>query len=215
MKRAHAVLLGLLLAGTLFGLTRATWIQATAPDLAGGTLDVAVSGAAAAPAVVALSLVALSAALATALSGRLVRFVTGPVMVAAGIGAILAVLDLRRDPVGASRSAIAEATGMVGAGSTAEPTMLSLLPLVPAVLLVLLGALVLLIGGRWRQRTRFRREEEAGAAPSGASPRADAPTVDPGEDPAGTWDALSRGEDPTHDDIEDTRSDGAPRDTAR
>jgi hypothetical protein len=119
LSRRTTVLAGLVAAGALAGTTRTTWVQASAPDLAGTAQEVAVTGADAAPAVLALALAALAAALATSLSSRWVRFLTGPVLIAAGLGAGLAALGPLREPVEAAGSAVAESTGVVGASMRA------------------------------------------------------------------------------------------------
>ena len=55
LARRTVVLTGLVAGGALAATTRATWVQASAPDLAGTSQDIAVSGADAAPAVLALT----------------------------------------------------------------------------------------------------------------------------------------------------------------
>ena len=183
-SRRAAVLGGLVAAGALAGTTRATWVQATAPDLAGTAQDVAVGGADAAPAVLALALAALAAALATSLSSRWVRFLTGPVLIAAGLGAGLASLPPLRDPAAAAGSAVAESTGVVGAEVAADATSWPLIALVPALAVIATGVIVLIAGGSWPVGSRYRSAAVTTAA-------------DPAEDPAAAWDALTRGEDPS------------------
>ena len=158
----------------LIGATRTTWTAATAPDLTGAAQSVAVTGADAAPAVLALAIVALAAALATSLSSTWVRFVTGPVLIASGLGAAWTAFAVHRDPVSASGSAVSSATGVVGSEMSATATVWPLLA-------VLLG---LIAGRSWPVGTRYR--SPAVAAPS-----------DPSRDPAAAWDALTRGEDPS------------------
>ena len=183
-SRRAAVLGGLVAAGALAGTTRATWVQATAPDLAGTAQNVAVGGADAAPAVLALALAALAAALATSLSSRWVRFLTGPVLIAAGLGAGLASLPPLRDPAAAAGSAVAESTGVVGAEVAADATSWPLIALVPALAVIATGVIVLIAGGSWPVGSRYRSAAVTTAA-------------DPAEDPAAAWDALTRGEDPS------------------
>jgi uncharacterized membrane protein (TIGR02234 family) len=184
LARRTVVLTGLVAAGALAATTRATWVQASAPDLAGTSQDIAVSGADAAPAVLALALAALAAALATSLSSRWVRFLTGPVLIAAGLGAGLSALGPARAPEQAARSAVAESTGVVGAGVSAVATAWPLLCLVPALAVVLTGVIVLAVGRSWPVGSRYRSAAVTAAA-------------DPADDPAAAWDALTRGEDPS------------------
>lgn len=190
LTRRRAVLLALLSAVVLAGLTRAVWVSASGADLSGTIVDIDVTGQQAAPPVLALALAAGAAAAATSLSSRWVRWVTGPVLVLCGAGAAAAVGVLLADPVSAARPAVIERTGVTGGQIAADAGALPLLALVPAALLIALGAGVLLAGGRWPLRTRSRFERDARESERAAA-------ADPGEDPAAVWDALSRGEDPS------------------
>lgn len=205
LTRRSAVLAGLVLAGALLLLTRAPWMHARVSDLVGGTTAVDVSGAEAAPLVVAAALVALAASAVVAISSRAVRFVSGPLLVAAGIAAALGALAVRTDPEGHARSAIAEATGVSGAEAELSGTLWPLLALLPCAGLALLGAMVLVAGRTWVGSTRYARE---GTAPAGGASAVQGSVADEGavatapvppasENPAALWDALSRGEDPT------------------
>lgn len=184
--RRTAVLLGVAASGLLLGVTRLTWVDALAANLTGTAQALEVGGSDAAPAVVALAVVALAASLATSLSSSWVRFVTGPVLVLAGAGAGAAAFGPLRDPVSAASGTVAEATGVVGGAIEAEATLWPWLTVVPALLLVLVGAATVLVGGRWPRRSRYRSAAAAVAV-----------DVDPQADPAAAWDALTRGEDPT------------------
>lgn len=189
LGRAPVVLASILAAALLAGSTRPVWVQALAPDLTGTEQSLAISGGDVAPAVLALALAALAAAVATSLSSRWVRVVTGPVMVLAGIGAALSAVGARQDPAAAAAGAVAEATGVVGGSVQAEATVWPLLSSGAAALVVLLGVVVLVVGGRWPRGSRHRSAALAGPA-----------RIDPGEDPAAAWDALTRGEDPSEED---------------
>ena len=182
--RRLTVLAGTAASALLAGTTRTTWIDAAAPDLTGTIQQVAVPGAEAAPAVLALALVAIAASLATSLPSAWLRFLTGPVLVLTGGGAALAALGVVRDPAAAAGTAATTATGVVGSGLEVETTAWPLLTLLPALAVLAVGVLVLLAGGTWPRRDRYR------------SP-AVAVTADPAEDPAAAWDALTRGEDPS------------------
>lgn len=188
-SRRLTVLAGIVAGAALVGATRTTWAMATANDLTGAAQDVAVTGSDAAPTVLALGLVALAASLATSLSSTWVRYVTGPVLLAAGLGAGWSAVAVVLDPTGASGSATAEATGVVGGQVQAEVTSWPLLTLVPALLVTLIGVVVLRVGRTWPAGTRYR--SAAVAAPA-----------DPEQDPAAAWDALTRGEDPSAEDDE-------------
>lgn len=182
--RRTVVLLGIAAAAALAGSTRPVWLTASAPDLTGNLQQVPVTGAEAAPAVMALALVALAAALLTSLSAAWLRLLTGPVLTLAGLGAALSALGAYREPAEASRSAVTSATGVAGTAVEASSTVWPLLSLAPAALVLAIGVLMLAVGGRWPRRTRYRSAAVVA-------------TADPADDPAAAWDALSRGEDPT------------------
>jgi uncharacterized membrane protein (TIGR02234 family) len=195
LTRRSLVLAALVMSLALAGMTRATWTTALAAGFTGAKQSIDVTGQDAAPAVLALALVGGAAAVATTLASRWVRFITGPVLVLAGIGAAVSAITVRADAVSASTSAVAEATGVVGGSIDAEASIWPLVALVPAVLLVVIGVLVLAVGGRWpRRRSRYQRDASREVAPA---------ELDPSDDPAAAWDALSRGEDPSDDPAED------------
>ena len=108
----------------------------------------------------------------------------------AGAGAGIAALGVMRAPEAAAGSAVASATGVVGAQIEAETTSWPLLALVPALAVAVIGVLVLLAGGGWPRRTRYRSAAVTA-------------TADPSDDPAAAWDALTRGEDPSLGDVGD------------
>ncbi|PWH05796.1 hypothetical protein DEO23_11380 [Brachybacterium endophyticum] len=189
LSRRAVVLLALLASLVLAATSRATWTTAKAAGFTGTQESVAVTGQDAAPAVLALALVGAAAAVATTLAARWVRFVAGPVLVLVGVGAAVSALGVSTDTVAASRSAVAEKTGVVGGSISAGATSWPLLAVIPAALLIATGLAVLLVGGRWPRRpSRYQRD----AARSRV-----ARETDPSEDPAAAWDALSRGEDPS------------------
>ncbi|PMC75825.1 hypothetical protein CJ197_06405 [Brachybacterium sp. UMB0905] len=200
-SRRLTVLASALLAGALAGTTRPTWFLASGPDLAGTVQQVPVSGTEAAPAVLALALAGLAAALATSLSSRWLRLLTGPVLILTGLGSAVAAISALRSPLQAVRGALAQATGVLGADATAAATAWPWICLIPALALASMGVLVLVAGSRWPVGSRYRAATTAPAA------------ADPATDPAAAWDALTRGEDPSADDPDDD-TDG-PGPTAR
>lgn len=198
MRRRDAVLGGVLLGGALFGTTRATWLHATVPDLAGGTSSVVVGGDQAAPAVVALAVVGIATSLAMAISSPVVRFVTGPVLVLCGLGAAVGALLVQADPPSHVSGAVADSTGLLGATAAVTLTPWPLISLVPAALLAVLGILVVWRGSGWRRTARYDRDArpQSAVTATGAA-TADGAGLDPLEDPSAAWDALTRGEDPS------------------
>lgn len=184
LTRRTTVLAGLAASALLIGSTRMVWAEASGSDLAGIVQTIDVPGADAAPAAAAVAMVAIAAAVATSLSSRWIRLVTGPVLIASGLIAASTMIGVLLDPAAASSAAVSEATGVVGAQSEASATLWPLLSLLPALAVAAVGVMVLAVGGRWPTGTRYRRATLTTAA-------------DPAQDPAAAWDALTRGEDPS------------------
>ncbi|MCS6710557.1 Trp biosynthesis-associated membrane protein [Brachybacterium sp. EF45031] len=219
LSRRALVLTELAVSVLLLGLSRATWVRALGSTLAGARTEVEVIGSAAAPAVVALGVVGAAAALATTLSSPRVRWVTGPVTALAGAGIVAASALVLADPAQAAVAGVADATGVRGAQIEASATFWPIVALVLGGLLAALGVLTLVAGRGWntrRTRSRYQRADAAGAVPPpddeldhAGGPAATATTAtgvapvggpsgsEASDDPAGDWDALSRGEDPT------------------
>lgn len=184
LSRRSAVLAALLVSVALAATSRATWLTALAPDITGHAQSIPVTGQQAQGALLPLALVAGAAAIATSLGGRWVRWVTGGVLASSGIGVVLAILAVVQDPASAARAEVARVTGIAGGAVTAHLAAWPWIALAPGVLLVLLGAAVLMLGGRWRTSRRYTAIGAVHAA-------------DPVEDPSAAWEALSRGADPT------------------
>jgi uncharacterized membrane protein (TIGR02234 family) len=175
---------GAALAGAGLAMLAATrpWATAAVPDLPAA--DVSVSGRQAAPVVVALVLVVAAAAVVAGTAGRAVRLVAAAVLVAGGAGVVVASLTVAADPDGAVRPAVTQATGVTDA-SRAGDARATPWPY-PAALggaLVAAAGVAALAGSRRWPAPGHRFE----VAPEPARP----------DDTAATWDALSRGEDPT------------------
>lgn len=186
-RRAGSVLALLLLSGLVALTTLPAWVTATAAGPQGEQVAVTVRGSAAAPGLVAAALVLLAAAGAVALVGRIGRWVVVGVVAAAGVLVVASGLAAWGGAAAAAERAAADATGVSGVvGEVAVGPW----PLVAAGLgLVVVAAAVrlALVSGRW-PATSDRHERAGGSAP----PAAAGP-----EDERSTWDALSRGDDPT------------------
>jgi hypothetical protein len=195
--RREAVLLALLGAVLIILACTRTWATVKVTGNLPGMSDLAVSGRRAAPAGIPVALAAAAGAVVLLTSGRLVRAV-----VAAGLavaGALLTVSAVRatRDSSGAVAKALRDSLGVYSTGPAARSSSLadgssvdiSLWPWVAAVgavLIVAAGLLVLIRGWSWPGPSRRyeRPDQPVTAVPAKIGP-------------AGTWDALSRGEDPT------------------
>ncbi|WP_282943795.1 Trp biosynthesis-associated membrane protein [Cellulomonas endometrii] len=204
-------MLTLLLLSGLVALTALpVWITATGASPVAEEVDVAVRGTTAAPGLVAAALVLLAAAAALGLVGRVGRWVVVVVVSAGGALVVASALAARSGATATAERAAAEATGVPSL--TAGPEVAAW-PLASAALgvLVLVAAVGLArASGRWTAPSD-RHERAAGpvgstvegpaarpataaGAPAGRPAHPDAP--DP-SDERGTWDALTRGDDPT------------------
>ena len=166
-----AIVVGLATVATAAGI----WVTGTAVGTV-GAVDLAVAGTVAAPAVAAGGLVTAAAGLALSLGGRGVRAVTAVVLVAAGVLVVWSAVAVVRDPGPTAQGAAREAVGM----AVAEDVAVSWLPWAAAGLGVVTVGLSVAALGRWQETSR-RHEAPARGTP----------------DSLDTWDALSRGEDPT------------------
>jgi uncharacterized membrane protein (TIGR02234 family) len=188
-RTARRAVVGLALAGAALAGLAATrpWVTADLPALP--TAEVAVSGRQAAPVVVALVLVAAAAVVVLVTSGRAVRLVAAVAVAAAGVGVGVAALGVLRDPAAAVRPAVTQATGVTD-GAAAGDVHATPWPWVAALGgAVLAGAGLAGVAGARRWPAPGRRFEPP-TGPHGGP-------AGPGADTAATWDALSRGEDPT------------------
>jgi len=219
-RTAPAVLVTLLCALALFGTTTQTWIHAgVTTSLQPVTVDV--TGSDAAPAVTALGLVAAVAAVASVLGGRWLRSVVGVVVALAGAGAVVAVLAVTTDARAAAQPTVGTRTGVINEGGDYALTGWPWGAVAAAVLLGLCGVWLVLVAQRVRRQAsqRYDRAAVTGAGAQGgngeASATATSGTPAPGDvgtpttvgqaqaaehaDDIDTWDALTRGEDPTGD----------------
>lgn len=185
-SKATVVLLAVLGAGVLLASGSRIWVTGTVDDAVLGTSRITASGTQVAPGVVALSLAALAAAIASTTSGRVVRRVTLAVLLLAALGEGVFVVRALLDPSGVLGSVAAASTGRTGsietnASATAWPWIC-----LGATVVLLLSALAGWIGARSWQGLSARYETPEGSA-AGAR----------GERVGSDWDRLSAGDDPT------------------
>ena len=152
-----------------------TWLRVT---LRSTHTDVTLTGRACAEAAVPLALVAAAGLIAVALVRNWARRLLAVLIVAAGVGVLVAVIRAIADP-----DRIARGSSKVRSAGAFEAAHLTALPYLSVVggLLIIAGAVVaVLYAGSWPGPTsRYERAAARAARP-----------VD-------TWDALDRGEDPT------------------
>jgi len=183
---------GVALAGAGLAMLAVTrpWATADVRDLPAA--DVSVSGRQAAPVVVALVLVVAAAAVVAGTAGRAVRLVAAAVLLAGGVGIVVASLAVAADAAGAVRPAVTQATGVTDASRAgdARPTFWPYPAALGGALVAAAGAAALAGSRRWpAPGRRFEVGETTASTADAAARRAD--------DATATWDALSRGEDPT------------------
>jgi len=204
------ILLG---AGLILLAATRTWASVHVGQIP-GVSHLSVSGRRAAPAAIPVALAAAAGAVVLATSGRVVRMVVGAGLILGGV--ILAVVSVRlgRNATGALSSALRDSLGLIsrrsdpgafGASFAAASVRISPWPWTAAAgagLIAAAGFVTILRGWSWPgPARRFERSTGPGSGPvrSGSPGRVKTggpPTRDHGGS-AGTWDALSRGEDPT------------------
>lgn len=167
------------------------WVIAQIPTVT-ETVRVEVSGTEAAPAITALSLVAVAAALVLRISGRMVQGLVCAVIFAAGIGIALAAWSVLEDPELAARIQVGEATGTTGTEGSFLPTVWPWVGGILGLATSAAGAVLWPLTRSWaRTSKRYDRPEAAAeAVPSEATGSRHGDEID-------AWDSLSRGEDPT------------------
>ncbi len=166
-----------------------TWVQAELTD--GATTALAVPGTAAAPVWTPLSLALLAVGAMLSIAGRILRYVGGALALMVAASMSLAVWPvITGPPMDAVAATVAEATGISGAAAVSGLVATMSLTAWPyaaaaaAAISAAAAALVLATARRWPDSARRYR-----------SPADPEPTMS--SDPVDSWDALSRGADPT------------------
>lgn len=179
------VLAALAVSGALFGVGRATWINATAHGLAGSATEVAVTGANAAPVVPALALVGAAAACTFAIGRRGLALGSAAVLALAGAAAAVASIVAAIDPAGAASAAVSDTTGVLGGSVQATLTPYAYAAVAACALVDLVGVWGMLVAWKLPRQS----------PPSQYSRH----STHAGEefDDAAAWDSLSTGKDPT------------------
>jgi hypothetical protein len=169
----------------LLAAANAPWLSVALRD-EGGVLEV--GGAAAAPALNGLALACIACVGAAALAPRVLRYVLAGILAILGAATIVVAAAAVADPLGAAERTVSTVTGVSGRESVSAlvsgiaPTWWPGVAIVAGAALVLLAGAVAASARRWPgARRRF-----GGSGPAAADAT-----------PADTWDALSRGTDPT------------------
>lgn len=192
-RRKSTVVFGTVLLGAAaFGLTTRTWLDVVLPQAAVNTPDIAVAGSEAATAVTAFAVVAVAAALAASIAGKVARWIIAGVLVVAGIGVTYASLAVIQDPAQAAAGAVGKAIGVSGSdGAEIALTPMPYLAAAAGVLIVLAACWFAAASRSWAASRRYAVQPATGAAAKGES-------TQPPIDEIDSWDRLTKGEDPTN-----------------
>jgi uncharacterized membrane protein (TIGR02234 family) len=212
LGRPVLLVTGLLACGLVIGIGSRTWASAAVPGLPGAEL-ITVSGRQAAPVLTALALACAAGMVVLGTAGRLVRAPVAVGVALSGLGVVLVSVRTGRQPDGALAAALADRYGLVGPGLAGQLDPASVVATgwpwssAAAGLLLALAGVLASIGSRhWPvPGRRFSAPATAGPAadrsPAGGEPdRIGSATTGQSPavlDPTLSWDAISRGEDPT------------------
>jgi uncharacterized membrane protein (TIGR02234 family) len=206
------LLTGLLACGLVIGIGSRTWASAAVPGLPGAEL-ITLSGRQAAPALSAIALACAAGMVVLGTAGRLVRALVAAGVALSGLVVVLVSVRAGRQPDGALAAALADRYGLAGRGLEGQLDKASVVvtgwpwsSAAAGLLLAFAGVLASMGSRHWpAPGRRF-------SAPATALPAADrspaggeldrigsATTGQPPADldPTLSWDAISRGEDPT------------------
>ena len=178
--RRRGVLVLLVVLGALLVIATASrsWLTGTVDDVVLGQSSVSATGSEVAGGVVALALVVVAGAIASATTGPRARAVALVLTALAALGGVAMVARVVLDPDGALGPVAAAAAGRTGSIEThASPSAWPWVSLTGFVLVLLA------LGGLARART--------------ATPGLGSRYEKPGRVPESHWDQLSAGEDPT------------------
>lgn len=226
MSRGRSAAVLLLLAGLTALVAVPTWLTTTGASALRGDVAVPVPGTQAAPAVLAGAVVLLAAVAAVGLVGRAGRWVVVAVVAGAGVLVVAAALAVLADPAGTAQPVVAEQTGVGRLTGPVHVLVWPYLAVLAGALDVLGAVGLARASGTWAgpsRRHEVARSATAGvgsptsrgtrrgpstgtgdrAGPTGGAPvpgadgAADRAAEREPDDERATWDALSRGDDPS------------------
>ncbi len=190
-RRARLLTVLTLLAAGAVGVIAGTqtWVHVELVD--GATATLAVPGTAAVPVWTPLCLALLAIGATLSIAGPILRYVGGMLALAVAGGMSLAVIPIvAGPPVDSVAAAVAESTGISGAAAVSDLVARMTLTAWPfagaavAVISIAAAVLVLTTARRWPDSgRRYRSPADTDSTTSA--------------DPVDSWDALSRGADPT------------------
>ena len=209
--RRTVVLLTLLGAGLVLLAGTRTWARVSIDGAFPGLSEMTVAGRRSAPETLAIALAAAAAAVVLATSGRIVRFLVAAGLVTGGAVVLVSAVRAARDTDGAVATAIQDSLRVFtdrnqpgGVFDSSGPVVsMSIWPWAAAVGggLIAVSGLLALVGGRsWSGPTqRYERASASGPVSADSTGSAASIPVRTSSTNAASasWDALSRGEDPT------------------
>ncbi|NYI68584.1 Trp biosynthesis-associated membrane protein [Spelaeicoccus albus] len=212
-QKAVAVAALLLLAGALFVVSGRTWLTAEASSPVGATSAVAVTGTQATAVLPAVAAALAAAALALSIARTVARIIITSIMIVLSGAWIATAAAVAARPGTAASAQVRDTTGLAESGEHAQLTAWPVVGIVLAAFVVLACAAVLVAGRRWTSGgTRFERAGahdpvgDARGGPkigqefgqeSGTESGTESGADDDQLDPSTTWDALTRGDDPS------------------
>lgn len=192
LGRGRAVVIVVVLGLALFGLTLPAWAHAVAPTTV-GSAAVTVAGSDAAPGVASAGLVVLVSGLVLGLAGALARVLAVLGVIAGGALAAVSAGLFLADPERSVLRAAAEITGVRQVDGPISVAPWPTAALVVGAVAVLTGLALPFLAGSWqRVGRRYERGTDAAARATPTSPRT------PRGRAMDDWDALTRGDDPSH-----------------
>lgn len=184
MLTRRAATLGALALGALTLLAASlTWVTGTSSTAVDARVHLAVAGTAAAPGVSAAAFVVVAAGLALALAGPIGRVLACSAVVTAGVTTGASAIGVIANPQRVALAAAADRTGLSALDGPAALTAAPQLAVLLGALMVLWAIWALASARRWHGSPR--RHDRVAVAEADE------------DDAFGSWDALSRGEDPT------------------
>lgn len=182
MRRGIVVLGIVVLALLAFGSTTQTWLTVRLPQDAVQTPDLTIAGSDASTPVTAFALVALAAALAVSIAGRVARWIIAVILILSGVGIAFSSASVALDPAAAAEPAVGAAIGVSGlAGAEATASAMPWLAVVAGVLLVLAAAWVVFAGRTWGINKRYDAGASRAVRPAAGSTRPGAPVPSTGD----------------------------------
>lgn len=199
--KALVILLTIAAGGAVLLASTRVWV---AVDFAAGAAtaeSASITGQKLNPAVALIAIAAIAAALVLTIAGRVFRRIVGALIALLGVGLGAIGMVALSSPLRGARQRIEELTGIAGEAqsSLVDAVHVAVWPGVVIALgavLVVAGALVVMLGGRWP--SAGRRYEAAAGEPAGEETRSTA-----ANDRISDWDALSDGDDPSDDPSDD------------